>query len=155
MRLTKELDLGEFYSDRTLVTNEATELSTEPDGTFVTWESFEAGRVVLWPHQDRPEEFIELVGTPDWVLEVVSRSSVAKDTEGLRAAYHRAGVPEYWLIDARHEAIDFQILRHRRDRYVAAAAGGGWRRSAVFGRRFHLERRRNRVRRWSYSLDLA
>ncbi|MBV8555817.1 MAG: Uma2 family endonuclease, partial [Planctomycetaceae bacterium] len=43
--LNKELDLGEFYSDGTLVTNEVADLSTEPDGAFVTWRSFEEGRV--------------------------------------------------------------------------------------------------------------
>src|SRR4051812_19313081 len=78
--LNEGLDLGEFYGDGTLVTNEAADLSTEPDDTFVTWESFEAGRVRLTPREDGPGQFIELQGAPDWVLEVVSRSSVAKDT---------------------------------------------------------------------------
>ncbi|MBV8232095.1 MAG: Uma2 family endonuclease, partial [Planctomycetaceae bacterium] len=88
-------------------------------------------------------------------LEVVSRSSVAKDTRVLREAYHRAGVPEYWIIDARFNAIDFQVLRHRRDRYVVAAPRGGWHRSSVFGRGFRLERRLNRMGRWRYTLQVA
>ena len=153
--MNEELDLGEFYSDGTLVTNEAADLSTEPDGTFVTWRSFEAGRVRLTPREDRPGQYVELQGTPDWVLEVVSRSSVAKDTRVLRAAYHRAGVPEYWIIDARFDAIDFQVLRRRRDRYVVVAPRGGWHRSPVFGRGFRLERRRNRMGRWKYTLEVA
>jgi Uma2 family endonuclease len=37
---------------------------------------------------------MELEGTPDWVLEVVSQSSVAKDTKWLRESYHKAGIPE-------------------------------------------------------------
>src|SRR5215208_3739768 len=97
--LNRDLDLGEYSSDGTLVTNEAAGLSTEPDGTFVTWRSFEAGRVRLTPRPDRPGQYVELVGAPDWVMEVVSRSSVAKDTEALVGAYHRAGVAEYWIID--------------------------------------------------------
>ena len=78
--LDKGLDLGEFYSDGPLVTNEAADLSTEPDGTFVTWRSFAAGRGRLTPLEDRPGQYIELQGPPDWVLEVVSQSSVAQDT---------------------------------------------------------------------------
>ena len=113
--LNKELDLGEFYSDGTLVTNEAADLSTKPDGTFATWRSFEAGRIRLTTREDRPGQYVELRGPPDWVLEVVSRSSVAKDTRVMREAYHRAGVPEYWIIDARSDAIGFQVLRRRKE----------------------------------------
>lgn len=154
-QLNKELDLGEFYSDGTLVTNEAAELSTEPDASFASWASFETGRVRLVPREDVPGQYVELIGTPDWVLEVVSRYSVKKDTQELREAYHRAGVPEYWVLDARYEEIDFQILRWRRDRYVSAAPRGGWVRSTVFGRRFRLERERNRLGRWRYALRIA
>src|SRR5262249_29765891 len=78
--LIRELDLGDLYCDGTLVTNVEAGLSTEPDGTFVTWASYEAGRVRLVPRDDRPGQYVELEGTPDWVLEVVSRSSVQKDT---------------------------------------------------------------------------
>ncbi len=152
--LVRRLDLGEFFTDGTLVSNEAAGLSTEPDATFVCWESFEAGRVALVPRADREGQFIELMGTPDWVLEVVSRFTVRKDTVQLRETYHRAGVPEYWLINALGEDVDFQILRRRRDRYVATAARDGWRRSSVFGRAFRLERRRNRLERWTYTLRL-
>jgi Uma2 family endonuclease len=150
--INHKLDLGEFYSEGTLVTNEAAELSTEPDATFVTWESFDSGRVRLTPRKDLPGHYIELVGTPDCVFEVVSRSSVDKDTRTLRDAYHRAGIPEYWLIDARYEEIDFQILSRRRTRYVAVASHDGWLRSAVFGRQFRLQRKRNRQGRWTYKL---
>src|SRR5690606_19683273 len=116
--LVLDLDLGEFYGDGTLVTNVVAGLSTEPDGTYVSWEGFEAGRVRLIPRKDRPGQYVEMEGTPDWVLEVVSRSSVQKDTRLLREAYHAAGIPEYWLIDARYEnEIDFQVLRRRRDGY--------------------------------------
>ena len=45
------------------------------------------------------------------VLEVVSRSSVEKDTEVLRAGLRPAGVREYWLVDARAEPLRFDILR--------------------------------------------
>ena len=54
--LIKRLDTGEFYGDGTLVTNEAAELSTEPDATFVAWESFEANKVRLVERKDRPDQ---------------------------------------------------------------------------------------------------
>jgi len=150
--LNERLDLGELFSDGTLLTNIAAGLSTEPDGTFVSWASFESGRVRLVPRKDRPGQFMELSGTPDWVLEVVSRSSVTKDTVQLRELYHRAGIPEYWLINAQYEEVSFQILRWRRDRYVAVKPRGGWNRSAVFDRSFRLDRRKNRMGRWHYTL---
>jgi Uma2 family endonuclease len=153
--LNKEMDLGEFFSRGALVTNETADLSTEPDGTFVTWQSYEAGRVWLTPHKDQPGHYIEVQGTPDWMLEVVSDSSADKDTRSLRETYHRAGIPEYWIIDARFDEIDFQVLRYRRDRYVAVSPREGWLRSRVFGRGFRLERRRNRLGRWSYTLRVT
>jgi Uma2 family endonuclease len=153
--LVRELDLGELYFDRALVTNPATGLSTEPDGTFVSWASYETDQIRLVPRTNRPEQYIELEGTPDWVLEVVSQSSVQKDTEVLRDLYHRSGVPEYWLIDARFDEVSFQILRRRRDRYVAVKPRDGWHRSTVFGRSFRLERRKNRLGRWRYTLDIS
>jgi Uma2 family endonuclease len=152
--LNKKLDLGEFYPDGTLITNVAAGLSTEPDGTFITWESWEAGRVVLVPRKDFPGEFMEIQGTPDWALEIISRSSVGKDTKRLRQAYHRAAVPEYWLINAFKADIDFQILHYTPADYVAAARRGGWQRSKVFGRSFRLDRWRGRFDRWKYTLQV-
>lgn len=152
--LNEKLDLGELFSDRARVSNTAAGVSTEPDAAFVSWASFEAGRVRLVPRKDRPDQYMELEGTPDWVLEVVSRWSVPKDTEWLRTAYHRAGIPEYWLIDAQYDEVSFQILRRRRDRYVAVASRDGWHHSTVFARSFRLDRRKNRMARWTYTLEV-
>jgi Uma2 family endonuclease len=145
-------DLGEFYPDGILVTNEAAKLSTEPDASFVSWDTFAAGRAMMKPGQSSSSAYVELVGTPDWVLEVVSRSSVVKDTVQLRQAYHAAGVAEYWLVDARHDDVQFQILRWRQEGYVPVPARKGWRRSFVFGCRFALERKRHRMGHWRYAL---
>jgi Uma2 family endonuclease len=150
--LNVELDLGKFYSDRSLLRNQATGLSTEPDGMFVSWQAIESGRVRLLPHRRRPGRVREIEGAPDWVLEVISESSVRDDTVELRREYHRAGIREYWLIDARGKAIVFQVLQHRRSGYVAARHRGGWVHSKVFGRRFRLERRRDRMGFWQYVL---
>jgi Uma2 family endonuclease len=150
--LVRKHDLGEFYPDRTLVTNEAAGLSTEPDGAFASWETLESGRVKLIPREEEPEQFLEVQGTPDWVMEIISNTSVRKDTRRLRETYHRAGIPEYWLIDARGEAIAFEILQHTPAEYVPAPGPVSWKRSSVFGRQFRLERRRGRLGLWQYTL---
>jgi Uma2 family endonuclease len=153
--LNVELNLGIYYSDRSLVSNVKANLSTEPDATFVTWESLEQNRVRLVPRQGQSGQYLELEGTPDWVLEIVSESSVAKDTKKLRRLYQRAGIPEYWLIDGRPETLVFQILYWRPTGYVAAPRQGAWHRSRVFGRRFRLRRQRDRLGLWDYRLDYA
>lgn len=152
-RLCRELNLGTFYSDRTLLTNDEAELSTEPDGTFASWDAFRSGRLKRQPRKDHPDQFIELRGSPDWVLEIISRSSVAKDTKRLHQAYHRAGIAEYWLINALEKRIDFQILTYFPSGYFAARNRQGWRRSDVFRQDFRLRRRRDELGDWQYVLE--
>ena len=82
----------------------------------------------------------ELEGTPDLVVEIISDSSVRKDRKLLREAYARAGIPEYWLIDARGAEVDFQILVHAEDDYAPAKRTGGWQVSPTFGKKFRLRR---------------
>jgi Uma2 family endonuclease len=155
VHLNKKRKLGEFYADRALLTNVEANLSTEPDATFATWKRLQAGRVRLVPREDEQGQYLEVEGSPDWVLEIVSKGSVRKDTTRLREQYHQAGIREYWLIDARGEAIDFALLVWQEGGYVPAATSrGGWQLSPVFGRRFRLTRRRNRVGRWEYTLQV-
>jgi len=106
------------------------------------------------PKPDKEGRYREVEGTPDWVLEVISDSSVEKDTEKLREAYHRAGIPEYWLIDARGDGIDFQILYHGENGYEAAPRQKDWQQSSVFGRSFRLERQQDELGLWEYTLHV-
>lgn len=126
---------GRFFGDRTLVTNVEAGLSTEPDGTFVSFESLKQDRVRLVEGGDG---FLELEGTPDMVLEVVSARSVRKDTVVLRELYWQAGIREYWLVDARGERLQFDILKRGRAGYVATRRQSGWLKSLVFGKSFRL-----------------
>jgi Uma2 family endonuclease len=151
--LNRKRKLGTYFSDRTLLTNEEAGLSTEPDGAFAWWKTLRSGRAILVPREDQADRYMELKGTPDGVMEIVSNSSVAKDTVRLRRNYHRAGIPEYWLIDARGEEIDFQILVHRKTDYVAVTAQRGWLKSRVFGGEFRLLRRRGELGLWEYTLQ--
>ena len=136
--LLKRTKLGYYWCNGVLVTNEDADLSGNPDGTFVSHEAFESARVTLKEGAD--EGFVELVGTVDMVLEVVSESSVSKDNVTLREAYWEAGVSEYWIADARGERLDFRILKHGPKGYTETRKQGGWLRPNSFGHAFRLTR---------------
>jgi Uma2 family endonuclease len=155
IRLARERDLGETYCDRALFSNVDGRVSTEPDFLFASWAAFEAGRVTLGRREQRQEEFIEILGTPDLVLEVLSDSSVRKDLVRLKGAYERAGIPEYWLVDARSEQISFQILTPQDDGYRPSAPADQPQASCVLGARFELRRARNRLGRYTYTLEIS
>lgn len=146
-------DWGMFFGDGTLLSNNMAELSTEPDGTFVTYKSIRAGRVRLVPRDD-PDQYMEVEGTPDWVVEILSKHSVRKDTKLLMEKYHRAKIPEYWLIDALGKKVKFTVLLHKPSGYERVPIRNGWQRSRVFGRNFRLERKKNRVGFWQYTLHV-
>jgi Uma2 family endonuclease len=153
-QIVRDEDLGQLYADGALVTNEAAGLSTEPDAMFASWQTLETGRLRLLPRSDQDPDGLELVGTLDLVVEVVSPSSVRKDTVVLRSAYARAGISEYWLIDARAEPLRFEILVLDSDgTYAPSAAPGLPQASRLFARSFVLDRRRNRLGRWTYRFD--
>jgi Uma2 family endonuclease len=146
-------DTGEFYLDGVRIVNEAAEISNEPDGMCAFWESFAADRIREIPTKDQ-EDWIELEGTPDWILEVVSPSSVNKDTVKLRDRYARARIPEFWLIDVRGDKLDFKILCLKDGAFEAAPSRGGWQKSKVFGKQFRLVRLTNRRGRPAFRLEV-
>ncbi len=151
--LVKERDLGDLYVDGAGLSNKSAGLSSEPDAFFASWQTLESGKLAPPPDYGPSGTHKDMMGTPDWVLEVVSNSSVAKDKKHLLAAYHKAGIPEYWLIDARGEEIDFQLLVWAEDEYKPAAAVDGWLKSSVFDCEFKLARSRDRLDRWRYDLS--
>jgi Uma2 family endonuclease len=152
-RWSLRYELGTVYGDRSLVTNRAAKLSTEPDCSFVSFDSMKSKRVKQVGRKGQPGEYMEMLGSPDLVVEIVSRSSMAKDLRTLRRLYHRAGVSEYWLVNALGESLDFEILLRKPKVYVPAPADGKWRRSAVLGGSFRLRRRRDPIGLWQYILD--
>jgi Uma2 family endonuclease len=150
-RLVQSERLGEFYSDRAWIIHRGAGVSNEPDAAFAAWETLKSGK--LAPTVERPDDDrFELVGAPDWVCEIVSDSSEKTDTRTLVKAYHKAGIAEYWLIDAREEEIEFQILVWRKARYVPVEPQDDWHASPLFQREFQLVRRRNEIGRWDYEL---
>jgi len=145
---------GYIFTDSARVSFPDADLSAEPDVVFVSEESLEAGRVRLVPKATRePDRFVELEGPPDLIVEIVSDSSETKDTQRLPAAYYRAGVPEFWLIDARGEELLFQIHRPGPSAYEPAPRDPeGFQQSAAFSTWFRLTRRRNDRGRWTFEI---
>lgn len=142
----RKLGIGELLVDGAFLVNEAADLATEPDLMFLSWKSIRAGRVGFEAWGEDSERPVEVRGTPDIVCEIVSRGSVSKDTIRLKKAYFEAGIPEYWLIDARGARLSFQILKRGRNRYAPVEAdGGGYRRSVVVGRSFRLVQQKNQI----------
>jgi Uma2 family endonuclease len=152
-QIVEDEKLGEVFADGVLLTHEGASLSTEPDVMFVSWESFDSGRVKLTEKVGRPRRYVELIGSPDLVVEVVSDSSVRKDTELLRAAYLAAGVTEYWMVDARGSEIRFEILHGLGARFSPSAPADQPQISRVLGRRWRLGRSLNRGGRFVYRLE--
>jgi Uma2 family endonuclease len=129
-------DLGRYFHDRMRLSNQAANLSTEPDGMFVSQRGLQTCRVQLVVG-DR-ESPVRLEGSPDMVLEVVSPGSVEKDTVELRQLYWDADIREYWLVDPLGNQLRFDILRRNAKGYVGARNQEGWLKSQVLGKSFRL-----------------
>jgi Uma2 family endonuclease len=136
--LVKKGRLGRYVPDGMLFSNIGAELTTQPDGAFISRRTLESGRVRLV--EGASSGFVELEGIPDMVLEVVSDASFKKDTVILLDQYWRAGIPEYWLVDARSDELHFDIYRHSAKGYTPARSISGHLKSHVFGKSFKLSR---------------
>jgi len=137
--LARKENLGRFFADKMRLRNDEADLSCEPDGLFVSYDGLKSERVKLVP--GTVSEYREFEGSPEMTLEVVSDSSEGKDFDELRELYYRAGVEEYWLVDAREARPVLDILRRGPRGYINARhQAGGWVRSQIFGKAFRLVR---------------
>ena len=132
--LVQRAKLGRLLPDRMRLSHTKAALSTEPDAMFISQQALRSGQVVL----GQGAESLEVEGTPDMVLEVVSPTSEQKDKVVLRDLYWKAGVAEYWLIDPHADELSFEILRRTARGYVSTRPQSGWLKSAVFGKSFRL-----------------
>jgi Uma2 family endonuclease len=130
--------MGRYYSDGMMMSSADAELATEPDGMFVSTARRKSGRVAVRGGKAGSGRAVIITGSPDMVLEVVSPSSVRKDTIELVDLYWKAGVSEYWLVDPRTEDVRFTLYARSADGYRAVRQRHGWRKSAVFGAEFRL-----------------
>lgn len=111
-KLVEEEDRGVVLLDRARLTCPEADLSVEPDVVVVLFESIDRGRVKLVRSGEAARErCVEIQGAPDLVVECVSNSSVAKDRLRLRDRYAAAGIPEYWIVDARPVIPVLTLLR--------------------------------------------
>ena len=134
--LAKGQSLGRYYPDGLRLSNIPADISNQADGTFVSRKSLQSGRARLV--RGARGGYVELEGSPDMLLEVVSQSSVQKDMKLLKELYWEAGVTEYWLVDARRDPLVFVIQRHTPEGYVPVRKQAAWQKSAVFGKSFKL-----------------
>ena len=134
--LVEDAGDGRFIGDRMPLTNMAAKLSTEPDGMFFSHAALKAGRVRAALGRDT----VEVEGSPDMVLEVVSPASKQKDKVVLRELYCHAGIPEYWLIEPGRDdqSIGFDILRRGAKGYTTTRKQDGWVKSVAFERMFRI-----------------
>ena len=146
--------LGHLQTGSTRVSCPEADLSVEPDIVFVSHDTLNSGRARLVPGATHePGRYVELEGRPDLVVEIVSDSSVAKDTRRLPEAYFRAGVREFWLADARKEPVVFRIHRPGPARYEPVEPDSdGFQPSALFGCSFRLDSRRDAKGHWAFDL---
>jgi Uma2 family endonuclease len=138
MSVVNPASLGRYVPDRMLLTNAAANLNTEPDGLFCTWDTLRTGRVRLVEREG--QGVMELESSPDQVLEIVSKTSIRKDTVLLCDLYFKAGIAEYWLVDVRDGALSFDILQRTPEGYVPVLAADGWIVSKVFGKKFQSQK---------------
>lgn len=152
-KFLEQLDLGDLLPDGTLLVNEEAQLSTEPDVMLSRWESLESGQVRYAERDGGSGRLMEVLGAPDVVVEIVSRYSVRKDTVLLFERYYRAGIAEYWLIDARSRDVEFEIFTRGGSQFEPMPADAdGFRVSPTLGHAFQIVRETDRMRRARYRL---
>ncbi|MBL8798689.1 MAG: Uma2 family endonuclease [Planctomycetia bacterium] len=152
MPLAKRERLGRYFPDGYLLSNDEANLSTNPDGMFVSKVALLNRRARLVPGSE--EGLVELHGSPDMVLEVISPSTIEKDTVVLRKLYALAGITEYWLVNPWAARLEFDILRLGSRGYTATRKQGGWLKSAVFGKSFRLVQQTDELGYAEYSLEM-
>jgi Uma2 family endonuclease len=59
---------------------------------------------------------------PDWVCEVLSPTTAARDLGPKLRTYHRHGVPHYWLVDTEHETLG--VYRRQAEGYLMVLSAG-------------------------------
>ena len=150
--LVKAGQMGMYLVDGALLSNVAANISGKPDGMFLSTGTLQSKRARLVEGME--EGFLEVEGSPDMVLEVISPTSVRKDKVTLRQAYWEAGIREYWLVDARQGPPVFDILRSTARGYAATRKQQGWLKSAVFGKAFRLVARTTPLGHPDYSLEV-
>ena len=157
IRLIEDAGRGVVLIDSTRASTPDADLSSEPDVMVVLFETIESGRARLVPKADgREGRYVEIEGPADLACECVSDSSVGKDRRRLFERYHRAGVPEYGIVDARGDEVELAVFVHTPKEYVASPRDAdGFAASPLVGRGVRLVRLPPRAGLVRYRLEAA
>ncbi len=91
--IVQSIGNGYLFSDQMRVSCPAADLSSEPDVVYLSDDALDSGRLRLVPSAGgEPDSYVELEGAPDLVVEIVSDSSVGKDTKQLPVSYCAPGL---------------------------------------------------------------
>lgn len=66
-----------------------------------------------------------IVGAPDLIVEIISKSTIDKDRVIKKDLYEQFGVREYWIVDPRNRSIEVYLLDNNRYRLFSFAAEEG------------------------------
>jgi Uma2 family endonuclease len=146
--------LGHLFIDSTRVCSPQADFSVEPDIVFLSHEALQSDRArLIGKAGGQRGRYVEVEGAPDLIVEIVSDTSVIKDTRRLPAAYFRAGVREFWLVDARGKDVLFTIHRPGPNGYEPVDRDSeGFQSSAVFGCSYRLDAARDAQGNWEFDL---
>jgi Uma2 family endonuclease len=146
--------IGHLVCDRTRVSSIESDLSAEPDIVYLSDRTLAEDRArLIEKATGEPGRFVELEGAPDLIVEIVSDSSVTKDTQRLPKAYFKAGIGEFWLVDARGKEVQFTIHRPGETAYQPVQPDAdGFQPSAVFNCGFRLDGSRSEKGHWTFDL---
>lgn len=60
-----------------------------------------------------------VIGSPDLVVEILSKTTAAHDKGAKKETYERNGVREYWLVDPRNKSVEVYGLMEQRYKLIA------------------------------------
>ncbi len=150
--VTESGELGLYLDYGLRLSNEAADLSAEPDGTFISNESMEEANIQLI--EGKQEGYTEIEGVPDMVLEIISRQFGEKGhqkvVQGVLGSRHQgilAGRRPWRAAELRH------LPSHEKG-YLATRKKDGWLKSQVFGKSFRLTRNEDRFGHPGYGLEV-
>jgi len=136
--LSENSDTGLLFSDGARIILTDVDIAFEPDVAYVTYEAMRSGRVKNISSKKKRGGVVELEGPPELVVEIVSDSSVKKDTKFFLHSLFSAGVAEYWIIDARTSDGRMDIYHRGKAGFEAGRKSNGWIKSSIWNRHFRL-----------------
>ncbi|MDD5272060.1 MAG: Uma2 family endonuclease, partial [Methylovulum sp.] len=74
--------------------------------------------VICDPHK---LDYKGCLGAPDWIIEILSKSTAQKDTQTKYQLYQEAGVKEYWLVYPYEATVSQFVLNEQEDKYQLVA----------------------------------